>query len=76
MFSNNTWTTTVPISGSDEIFLTGLAFPVTSGLPGGGISPVWSGIFSSSVPGGIRAVAMGCGRLHVLAGSSWRLQHA
>ena len=50
-FSNNTWTTTVPISGSDEIFLTGLAFPVTAGLPGGGISPVWSGIFSSSVPG-------------------------
>jgi hypothetical protein len=50
-FSNNTWTTTVPISGSDEIVLTGLAFPLPSGLPGG-INPVtWSGIFSSSVPG-------------------------
>jgi hypothetical protein len=50
-FSNNTWTTIVPVSGSDEIFLTGLALPVPSGLPGGGISPTWSGIFSSSVPG-------------------------
>jgi hypothetical protein len=49
-FSNNTWRT-VPVSGSDEIFLTGLALPLTSGLPGGGISPTWSGIFSSSVPG-------------------------
>jgi hypothetical protein len=49
--SSNTWTTTVPISGSDEIFLTGLALPVPSGLPGGGISPVWCGIFSASVPG-------------------------
>jgi hypothetical protein len=50
-FSNNTWTTTVPVSGSDEIFLTGLGFPVPSGLPGGGISPTWGGIFSASVPG-------------------------
>jgi hypothetical protein len=50
-FSNNTWTTTVPISGSDQIFLTGLVLPLPSGLSGG-INPVtWSGIFSSNVPG-------------------------
>jgi hypothetical protein len=49
--SSNTWTTTVPISGSDEIFLTGLALQVPSGLPGGGISPNLCGIFSASVPG-------------------------
>jgi hypothetical protein len=50
-FSNNTWTTTVPISGSDEIFVSGLVLPLPSGLPGG-INPVtWSGIFSSNVPG-------------------------
>jgi hypothetical protein len=49
--STNTWTTTVPVSGSDEIFLTGLGCPVTSGLPGGGISPTWCGIFSFSVAG-------------------------
>jgi hypothetical protein len=45
------WVTTVPTSGSDEIFLTGLAFPLPSGLPGG-LNPVTlSGIFSASVPG-------------------------
>ena len=49
--STNTWTTTVPISGSDEIFLTGLALPVPLGLQSGGISPNWCGIFSASVPG-------------------------
>jgi hypothetical protein len=47
---SNTWTTTVPVSGSDEIFLTGLALPVQSGLPGG-ISPNLCGTFSASVPG-------------------------
>jgi hypothetical protein len=50
-FTNGMWVTTVPISGSDEIFLTGLAFPLPSGLPGG-LNPVTlSGIFSASVPG-------------------------
>jgi hypothetical protein len=50
-FSGNTWTTTVPISGSDEIFLTGLALPLPSGLTGG-LNPVTvTGIFSASVPG-------------------------
>jgi len=48
----NTWMTTVPISGSDEIFLDGLAFPVPAGFSGmiGG-SVVWNGSFSSSAPG-------------------------
>jgi hypothetical protein len=50
-YSGNTWTTTVPISGSDEIFLTGLALPLPSGLMGG-LNPVTvTGIFSASVPG-------------------------
>jgi hypothetical protein len=49
--ANNSWITTVPISGSDEIFLSGLAFLVPVGLPGG-INPVtWTGTFRSSVPG-------------------------
>jgi hypothetical protein len=43
---------TVPISGSDEIFLDGLAFPVRAGFSGTiGGSVVWQGAFSSSVPG-------------------------
>jgi hypothetical protein len=47
----NTWITTVPISGDDEILLTGLAVPVpSSGMQGGG-NVSWSGTFSSSVPG-------------------------
>jgi len=47
-----TWHTTVPIGGSDEIFLSGLAFMVpASGLPGG-INPVaWNGTFSSNTSG-------------------------
>ena len=40
----NTWTTTVPVKGDDEIFLTGLAWPVPSGGLVGGINPVnWGG---------------------------------
>ncbi|MBV8899036.1 MAG: hypothetical protein JOY92_02855, partial [Verrucomicrobia bacterium] len=49
--ATNTWMTTVPTSGSDEIFLSGVALPLPSGVPGSGISPTWSGIFSASVPG-------------------------
>jgi hypothetical protein len=50
--STNTWTTTTPSSANDdEIFLTGLALQVPSGLPGGGISPNLCGIFSSTVAG-------------------------
>jgi hypothetical protein len=46
---SNTWVTTVPISGDDEIFLTGLTWPVpSSGLPGG-INPVnWQGSFGTN----------------------------
>jgi hypothetical protein len=48
----NTWITTVPISGDDEIFLTGLAWPVPSGGLAGGVQPVaWEGTFSTDTPG-------------------------
>jgi hypothetical protein len=50
-FRGDAWTTTVPVSGSDEIFLSGVALPLPSGLPGG-VNPVrWSGSFSASSPG-------------------------
>jgi hypothetical protein len=44
--------TTVPVSGSDEIFLSGLSYPVpASGLPGS-INPVdWTESFSSNTSG-------------------------
>ena len=45
----NTWITTVPVAGSDEIFLSGLAFPVNN-LPGGA-SVSWQGTFGSDQPG-------------------------
>jgi hypothetical protein len=50
----NTWMTTVPIAGDDEIFLTGLAWPIPSGGLPGGANPVnFSGTYSSeeSAPG-------------------------
>ena len=51
----NTWMTTVPLSGSDEIFLTGVAFPVpaTFADANGRIQgPVtWQGTFASSAAG-------------------------
>jgi hypothetical protein len=50
----NTWMTTVPISGDDEIFLTGLAWPVPSGGLPAGANPVnFTGTYSSetSAPG-------------------------
>jgi hypothetical protein len=44
----NTWNTTVPVSGDDEIFLTGLTWPVPTGGLSGGANPVnFSGIYSS-----------------------------
>jgi len=47
----NRWETTVPMSGSDEIFISGLAFLVPVDLPGG-INPVtWSGTFTTDTPG-------------------------
>ena len=51
---SNTWITTVPISGDDEIFLTGVAWPVPSGGLPGGANPVnFNGTYSSetSAPG-------------------------
>lgn len=46
---SNTWITTVPVSGDDEIFLTGLAFPVPAGFAtaGGKIkgNVTWQGVF-------------------------------
>ena len=51
----NTWMTTVPVSGDDEIFLTGLAFPVPSTFAdvGGRVrsNVVWSGTFGTSSAG-------------------------
>jgi hypothetical protein len=51
----NTWMATVPISGSDEIFLSGLAFPVPASFAsaGGRVSgPVaWKGTVASGTPG-------------------------
>jgi hypothetical protein len=50
----NTWMTTVPVSGDDEIFLTGLAWPVPAGGLSGGANPVnFSGTYSAetSTPG-------------------------
>jgi hypothetical protein len=42
------WSTTVPVSGDDEIFLTGLAWQVPSGGLPGGVNPVkFSGTYSS-----------------------------
>ena len=52
--ATGTWVTKVPISGDDEIFLTGLAWPVpTGGLPGGANPVNFSGTYSSesSAPG-------------------------
>ena len=52
---NNTFNTTVPISGSDEIFLTGLAFPVPDSFAavGGHVSGpvVWQGTIGSDITG-------------------------
>ncbi len=49
-----TWMTTVPIKGDDEIFLTGLAFPVPAGGLPGGINPVdWQGTFGTGGTSGI-----------------------
>jgi hypothetical protein len=52
---SNTWKTTVPLAGSDEIFLTGVAFPVPASfaLANGRVQgPVsWQGSFSSDTAG-------------------------
>jgi len=49
---NKEWDVTVPVSGSDEIFLSGLAFPVpAAGLPGGIQNVTWSGTFETGTSG-------------------------
>jgi hypothetical protein len=52
---SNTWITTVPLAGNDEIFLTGVAFPVPVGFANGNgkvKGPVtWQGSFSADTPG-------------------------
>jgi hypothetical protein len=54
-FDGQTWMTTVPISGSDEIFLSGVAFPVPfsfAKVNGKVTGPVtWQGTFSSTTAG-------------------------
>ena len=49
---NHKWDVTVPVSGSDEIFLSGLAFQVPAGgLPGGIQNVTWTGTFGTNTPG-------------------------
>jgi hypothetical protein len=49
----NTWMTTVPVKGDDEIFLSGLAVHVPlSGMPGGN-DVQWTGTFSTNGASGI-----------------------
>ena len=49
--STNTWTTIVPMAGSDEIFLTGVAFPVPGGFSRVQGPVTWQGTFASTTPG-------------------------
>lgn len=47
----NTWITTVPLAGSDEIFLSGLALPVPATLTHVTNPVVWDGTISTVTPG-------------------------
>lgn len=50
--STDTWQTTVPLKGTEEIFLSGFALPVpASGFPGGLPQVSWSESFASNTPG-------------------------
>ena len=53
--ASNTWNTTVPLAGSDEVFLSGVAFPVPAGfsLVDGRVhgAVVWQGSFTSNTAG-------------------------
>jgi hypothetical protein len=53
--ASNTWMTTVPLSGTDDIFLAGLAIPVPVGFAnvnGKVLGPVvWTGTFATNIPG-------------------------
>jgi hypothetical protein len=48
---SRTWNVYVPWTGSDEVFLTGVAYPVPSGGLPGGLKASWRGIFRTSSPG-------------------------
>ena len=47
--ASNTWMTTVPLAGSDEIFLAGVAFPVGFSRVDGPVT--WQGTFTSNTAG-------------------------
>lgn len=49
--ATNTWITTVPISGSDEILLSGLPYKLTDSLAGGTNPVTWTGTFTSKTAG-------------------------
>ena len=49
--SSQTWRTTVPLKSSDEIFLSGLAFPVPSGFSKVNGNVTWQGSMSADQPG-------------------------
>jgi len=67
---SNTWMTTVPLAGSDEIFLTGVAFPVPASFAtadGRVNGPVtWGGQFCFDDSGYLCGVEMGRRRLFLL----------
>src|SRR5579864_5944917 len=44
--ATNTWTTLVPLAGSDEIFLAGVAFPVPAGFSRVNGPVAWQGTFT------------------------------
>lgn len=51
-FSGGSWQVKVPISGNDEVFLSGLAYQVPAGgFPGGIKNVTWSGTFNTDRPG-------------------------
>ena len=49
--ASNTWMTTVPLSGSDEIFLSGAAFPVPASFSRVNGPVTWQGTFTSATAG-------------------------
>src|ERR1700688_1679959 len=49
--ASNTWMTTVPLAGSDEIFLAGVAFPVPVGFSRVNGPVTWQGSFTSNTAG-------------------------
>ena len=49
--ASQTWRTIVPLSGSDEIFISGLAFLVPSGFSKVNDNVNWQGSMSSDTPG-------------------------